>query len=61
MMNGRIYPNAPKTKLTYMAAYIMAPWLGGIFGGVYQRYLNEKAIQKADTAKSQELELTGLN
>jgi hypothetical protein len=60
-MNARIYPNAEKTKLTYMGAYIMAPWLGGIFAGVYQRYVNETAIAKADTAKNNEIELTGLN
>jgi len=51
MMNGRIYPAAPKTQLTYMAAYINAPMLGGIMAGVFQRYYNEYAITKAKDAK----------
>ena len=61
VMNARIYPAAPKTKMTYVGAYIMGPLFGGIFAGVFQRYVNEKAIAKADEAKSQEIELTGLN
>lgn len=61
MMNGRIYPAAPKTKLVYMAAYINAPFLGGIFAGLFQRYYNEYAITKAKDAKGQEIELAGLN
>ena len=60
-MNARIYPGAPKTKLVYMAAYINAPFLGGIFAGLFQRYYNEAAIAKADTAKANEIELQGIN
>jgi hypothetical protein len=59
-MNARIYPNAPKTKLTYMGAYIGAPLLGGIFAGVFQRYFNEFAIRKADNMKKQELEMQAM-
>ena len=60
MMNRRIYPNAPTTQLIYQGMYIVGPLFGGIFAGVFQRYVNENAIAKSDTARSQELELTGL-
>jgi len=60
IMNARIYPNAPKTSLNYMGAYIGAPLLGGIFAGVFQRYFNEFAIRKADNMKKQELEMAAM-
>lgn len=59
-MNARIYPNAPATSLKYQGVYIMGPLLGGVFAGLYQRYVNESAIAKADTVKAQEIELTGM-
>ena len=60
IMNARIYPGAPKTQLTYMGAYVGAPLLGGIFAGVFQRYIVETMIAKADDAKAKEIELTGM-
>lgn len=59
IMNGRIYPNAPKTALIYQGAYIVGPMFGGIFAGLFQRYFNEVAISKASASKNDEIELTG--
>merc|ERR1711990_1073273 len=61
MVNGHVYPKAPETQLSYLPAYIVGPFLGGIFGGAYQRFINEKALAKAEQAKEHEIELTGLN
>ena len=60
IMNARIFPGAPKTQLTYMGAYVGAPLLGGIFAGVFSRYIVETMIAKADDAKAKEIELTGM-
>jgi glycerol uptake facilitator protein len=43
-----VYPKADPLPLTYYAAYIFAPTIGGILAGVYQRTLNEFAQGKAD-------------
>tara|TARA_B100000768_G_C10906157_1_gene219676 strand:- start:151 stop:516 length:366 start_codon:yes stop_codon:yes gene_type:complete len=51
MFNSKVYPNAPKTKMVYIPAYIFGPLLGGIFAGLYQRFINEKALAKAEQAK----------
>ena len=60
MMNRRIYPNAATTQLVYQGMYILGPLFGGIFAGLFQRYVNESAIAKSDTARQQEIELQGL-
>lgn len=57
--NGHVYPKAPETRLSYVPAYIVGPLFGGIFAGIYQRWINEKALAKAEQAKEQEIELTG--
>lgn len=59
MMNRRIYPNAATTQLIYQGMYIVGPLFGGIFAGVFQRYVNETAISKADRSKQEEIELVG--
>jgi len=61
MFNGHVYPKAPATRLSYLPAYIVGPLFGGIFAGIYQRWINEKALAKAEQAKEQEIELTGYN
>ena len=40
-----------------MSAYIFAPILGGIFAGSFQRFYNERAIDKAEKAKNESIEL----
>lgn len=59
VINGKVYPNAPKTRMTYLPAFIVGPFFGGVFAGLYQRFINEKALAKAEQAKEQEIELTG--
>lgn len=44
VMNARIYPSAPKTQLVYQGAYVGATLLGGIFAGVFQRFVQEKMV-----------------
>jgi len=43
-----------------MGAYVGAPLLGGIFAGVFSRYIVETMIAKADDSKAKEIELTGM-
>ena len=51
------FPKADPVPLTYYAAYIFAPALGGVLAGVFQKTLNEfaqgKAIQVAEEAKGE--------
>ena len=51
------FPNADPVPLTYYAAYIFAPTLGGVLAGIFQKTLNEfaqgKAKQVAEEAASE--------
>jgi len=42
-----VFPKAEAVPLTYYAAYIFAPSLGGILAGIFQKTLNEFAQNKA--------------
>ena len=58
IMNARIYPAAPKTSLVYQSGYVGATFLGGIAAGVFQRYVHEYMISKADLEREKEIEMT---
>ena len=43
LFNAAIYPYAPPTSLDYYPSYIIGTSLGGIFAGIYSRFINEAA------------------
>lgn len=51
VFNNAIYPDAPKTSLSYYPAYIFGPSIGGILAGVFSRFVNQAGIEKAENAK----------
>ena len=50
LFNGHAYPNAPPQHMMYLPIYLVAPFFGGAFAGLFQRYVNEAAIARAEKA-----------
>jgi hypothetical protein len=45
--------------MSYIPCYIGGPFLGGFIGGMWHKWIHEKAISNADAAKDPDYE--GLN
>lgn len=56
MANTSIYPNAPETSMVYIPCYVFGPFLGGFVAGMWHKWIHEKAIASADSAKGEEFE-----
>ena len=55
-----LYPNPPNIEIKGLqgdlyATYIFAPILGGLFAGLFQKYINEILLFKAEKARIQSL------
>ena len=46
IFNHHAYPNAPAQEMIYAPIYLGGTVLGGIFGGLFQRWFNEVAIDR---------------
>ena len=49
-----IYPNSSKISLEFWPAYIFAPAIGGIFAGIFSRFVNEAALDAGEKAAKSE-------
>lgn len=50
LFNSFVYPKAEASGITYLPIYLAGPTLGGIFGGLFQRLINETAISRGEKA-----------
>merc|ERR1712151_73086 len=50
VFNGHAYPNTEPQQVMYMPIYLISPFIGGIFGGMFSSLLVEVAINRGERA-----------
>merc|ERR1719324_182155 len=48
LFNGHAYPKAEPQQVMYLPIYLISPFIGGIFAGLFQRWIIETGLDRRD-------------